>query len=528
MPGMISREFDPVTEPIGIQISRVLSENVDYRLVALLPASNATNQIVYIGLFVPTDDSIIVRNFQFPMPALPASAITSPSSVPAHKDTHVSGGSDAFASTDLLEALVKRVQVQGSGGPFDLDVGIVDDGQVLQRSGSSLIGVTIPTTRTWGNTLFVDPVYGNDGSALRERKDKSFLSLDAAIAAALSGDTILLLPGTYTPSSGITIPAGVTIKGLGGSQSVTIQRLGVGVATTLVTMGENSRLEDVTLKLTSSSHVTLTGIRFPGTTGATAKVRRCVVTVDNSTAGAGSSNVTGVLVQQTGTGGREVNAIRATTISVASTQGGTKRALLVDTSAGNFSVRDTNFVCSAVSLTGTAIAVEVNIASALLTILSAYIEGQTADVSRTAGSLELGAATLKNANTNGKSFTTITSSDSFFWGESGGFPPGTNFMRFGDGDASSTEIALRIFRPMVIQKLSARLGTAPGAGESITFTVRKNIADTALALTIAGTSTVGENSTDAVAFLPGDLLSMKAVRTTLAGPADAIVDVEAY
>jgi len=56
----------------------------------------------------------------------------------AHKDSHKSGGGDAFTSSDLLEAVVKRLRE--SGGPTDLTLGAVADGEVLKRSGSSIIG----------------------------------------------------------------------------------------------------------------------------------------------------------------------------------------------------------------------------------------------------------------------------------------------------------------------------------------------------------------------------------------------------
>lgn len=59
------------------------------------------------------------------------------SDLPSHKDEHKSGGGDAFTSSDLLEAVVKRLQVTG---PVTLTLGAVADGEVLQRSGTSIIG----------------------------------------------------------------------------------------------------------------------------------------------------------------------------------------------------------------------------------------------------------------------------------------------------------------------------------------------------------------------------------------------------
>ena len=48
-----------------------------------------------------------------------------------------------------------------------------------------------------GNMLWVDAVNGNDGTAQRGRMQLPFLTLTAAKAAAQSGDTIVVLPGTY-------------------------------------------------------------------------------------------------------------------------------------------------------------------------------------------------------------------------------------------------------------------------------------------------------------------------------------------
>lgn len=63
------------------------------------------------------------------------------SELPTHKDRHVSGGTDAFASTDLLEAVVKRLRESGSS--TDLTLGAWGDGKVLQRSGTSAVGANV-------------------------------------------------------------------------------------------------------------------------------------------------------------------------------------------------------------------------------------------------------------------------------------------------------------------------------------------------------------------------------------------------
>lgn len=57
----------------------------------------------------------------------------------AHKANHVSGGSDTFAATDLIEALVKRLLESGGAS---LLIGAIADGQYLKRSGTGIIGDT--------------------------------------------------------------------------------------------------------------------------------------------------------------------------------------------------------------------------------------------------------------------------------------------------------------------------------------------------------------------------------------------------
>jgi len=56
----------------------------------------------------------------------------------AHKNTHVSGGSDAFTSTDTVECAVLRIK---EGGGTILLMGAINDGNLLVRSGTNIIGL---------------------------------------------------------------------------------------------------------------------------------------------------------------------------------------------------------------------------------------------------------------------------------------------------------------------------------------------------------------------------------------------------
>ena len=126
--------------------------------------------------------------------------------------------------------------------------------------------------------------------------------------------------------------------------------VGVTTNTTLITMGENCRVEDLTLSLTSTGHYTLVGVLFGGTSSVTAKLRTCVVNVNNSTAStAGTSNVYGVLSNGTGTLGASTfsfNCIKGSTINVYSNGGGNKRGIVINTS-NILTTRDLNVYVAA-------------------------------------------------------------------------------------------------------------------------------------------------------------------------------------
>lgn len=86
----------------------------------------------------------------------------------AHKANHVSGGGDPFAATDVLEAIVKRLQVTG---PVTLLIGAVTDGQYLKRSGTAIVG---------------DTPSGGSGESYVDRGDPS--AVDFSIGSGLTAD----------------------------------------------------------------------------------------------------------------------------------------------------------------------------------------------------------------------------------------------------------------------------------------------------------------------------------------------------
>ena len=209
----------------------------------------------------------------------------------------------------------------------------------------------------------VDSTYGNDSTAAVG--GSPYATIGAAINAVTAGMTVWVHPGIYTLDAGITIPDGVCLRGQN-VQTTTIQMLNVTQDTTLITMGENTRVEDLTLKLPSAEHRTLKGIVFPGTTSVTAKLRTCVLTVDNKNANStGTSDVTGIESGGTGTLNAATfsfNSVKGSTVNVYSNGAGKKRGILIS-NQNQMSTRDTNIYVAAptnTASTGSYVGVETN------------------------------------------------------------------------------------------------------------------------------------------------------------------------
>ena len=392
----------------------------------------------------------------------------------------------------------------------------------------------------FGNVLRVDTVNGNDATA--SVGGSPYKTVEAAVSAATSGKTIWVLPGTYTLTSAITLPDGVALRGMN-VQTVTIQMTGVSANTTLLTMGENCRVEDVTLKLTSSGHYTLKGIVFPGTSTVTSKLRTSVVTVDNSGASSGgTSNVYGIDCTGTGTltsGSFSFNCVKGSTINVYSNGGGDKRGILLS-NACQMSLRDTNvYVAQPTSTasTGSYVGVETNDgATGAIQLRSTTVgtvtptAGQSytaSDILQTTPStisdptylaspgIQLGPGTdLVTKTAGGKGFSTYVYPTTLYYGLKGDLTSGgssnaymwpgtmaTTNNSFPD-PSLTTPAFYRVQQPFILSGMAVFMTTGPGTGNTTTFTVRRtpnggSIAD------VTGYSLVFSNAETSKTFYSG-------------------------
>ena len=92
-----------------------------------------------------------------------------------------------------------------------------------------------------GNVIWVDAVFGDDASGAVDDPLHPFLTVGAALAVALSGDTVEVYPGSYAES--ITVGAGISLVGIGGPERVRIT--GGGGAVPSVEIGGGSYVHSV-------------------------------------------------------------------------------------------------------------------------------------------------------------------------------------------------------------------------------------------------------------------------------------------
>jgi hypothetical protein len=433
------------------------------------------------------------------------------------------------------------------------------NGWVLPQSGG---GITTASPAI-GNVILVDQVNGNDATG--SVNGLPMQTVSAAIAYinsnALTGVTVWIAPGTYTLTAGITIPNTCSLRGFS-TQTTTIQWAASvpGGTATLITMGVQTRVEDLTLLLTSTNATTdLVGIALPGTTSLTSKLRTSTLTVNNSGVPTGATtNVYGIhssgnaaITNSSWT----TNFSRGVTVSVLSNGSGRKRALYCST-ASVISIRDTNLYCApptdALS-TGSYVGVETANNSALVQLRTSTIGGGVdgggaytgSDVLQTApvtggGTTNYGVylcdgTDLINHRSGGAPFSTTSPPSLLEYSLRGNVQNAARYYWQGNqtsGDA--TETFTRAEERLIVYGLFVNLRQAPGIGQSVTVTVRKSTTGvpgsgvaTTMTATISGASTTAQFYGSSVEFDKGAYLSIESTATG-GVPQDLTVQVNIY
>ena len=340
-------------------------------------------------------------------------------------------------------------------------------------------GNTGPNATPLGNTLRVDAVYGNDAVAALDRYNKPFLTLNAALSAAVAGENVLVNAGTYNET--VTIPANVSVTG-SGAQAVILQQLNVASNTTLVTMGSNCRFENFTLNLSSSSNVNLTGAYFPGATPTTAKLRNSIWTVTSTATG--SNTIVGVLADGATTAPTTAfvtaNSIQRSSINVISASTGPSRGIYI-TGANRFPVRD--IIVNARGTGTDIVGVETTDVSGVADLKTSSVFGTTYDIKQTNGSIVLSATDLINHNADAKGFTTVTAAPSTIYGVTKNInsTSATRYLLPGNtdfGNLETTAIGVPAPQACIVFEMNIFASSVLPAGAVVTFNLYRNTVGT--------------------------------------------------
>lgn len=366
-----------------------------------------------------------------------------------------------------------------------------------------------------GNTLTVDGVYGNNTTAAADPSRYPFLTINSALSNVSSGQTVFVRPGTYNEK--ITMPAGVALRGAN-TQTVIVQQLNTTSNTTLLTMGSNCRVEDITFTLTSTSNVNLTGVDWPSGTPLVSKLRTMVLNVRSSATGA--NTIVGMLsAGSSATTYNPSDATRGITVNVDASSSGIVRGLYV-TGSNWFGVRDTNINTNGTS--SNIVGVETTNAGAFASLKTSTVRGgnhltqpDNHDINRTAGNILLGSTDLVNNSANGNSFSITTEGAITHYGTTGNAQSGTTYFLVPGystiNNLPASRFPIPVTQNMIMFSGTFQCGTAVPTGHSVKLSVYKNDAITDLSMTLLAGATLASNVTQSVDFARGDLLDVRMV-----------------
>jgi len=390
-------------------------------------------------------------------------------------------------------------------------------------------GAMGPAADQFGNTIIVDAVYGNDTAAALDPHGTHFLTVNAALNAAASGDSVLVLPGTYTVTP-ITMPANVTLIGIDSSRC-TIQLLNVVANTTMVTMSSNCRIENLTINLTSSADVDLVGVLYPSGTSITAKIRTCVLNV--SSTATGNADVFGIESPgTTATSYSPTDAVRATTINVSSTSNASSDIRGIIVNGDNFfAIRDCNIYVSGTSLD--MVGVETTTSSAVCSLKHSTIYGGIYDINRTAGEILLAFTDLVNNNANGNSFATAVEPCVITYGTFGNIGIATyNLVPsiVAPGSLPASLFSIGLIQNTCIFRGLLEVNPAVPVGGTVTATLFRNGSPTSFVMTLTAGQTVVNNITTNIDYNTPDTYAIRAVvsGSGLTNPSTLVVQIGLY
>jgi hypothetical protein len=359
-----------------------------------------------------------------------------------------------------------------------------------------------------GNVAVVDSIYGNDSTG--SMSGSPYKTIERALSQVGYGQTIYILPGTYTIYNELILPDGISIHGM--SVQTTILEMNTDISATMITMGENCRIEGLTIELNgfgTHDNIVLKGILFNGTTSQTSKLRTSVLTLNNALMTSDlSSTILGIeFAGEVHLSSFSFNSIKGSTIQVFSNGSGIKRGILVS-GKNQVSTRDTNIFVSKpadLSSTGSYVGIETNdtdqsgsiqlrTTTVGVNFPSSADSYSASDILQTtpdtisdptylaSPGIQIGPGTdLVTKSAGGKGFSTYIYPTIIYYGlkgdttekNSGYLWPGTQKS---SGDFPDTDIIkpayFRVQQPLLVSGLSCALNDSPGIGNSVIFSIQ--------------------------------------------------------
>ena len=381
-----------------------------------------------------------------------------------------------------------------------------------------------------GNVLRVDDVYGNDASGAAEPYLRPFKTITAAITKingppVLSGHTIWIFPGTYEGS--VIVPPNSAIRGMN-TQTVAIHKTTGfvnNITNTAVTMGLNSRLEDVIVRLDNTGSLvtgaTMVGVLYPVGTSANAKFRTGVINVINIST---SCQAYGVLSEGDVSGSTIVvssNALRGTTVNTTSNST-TGSASIYVKGQNRFATRDVNIFAMG-SATGYIAGGMVDTSGGFLELRGSTISGVNTgsgpgvDLSgNNVGQFYLGTSDLVNNHVDCSGFDVSIFPAYLQFNVIGnlvanttyGLLPGTAII----SELTATRFKFRLINSSIIFSTTARFSGSMGGGVIVTLNIYKND-DIVLSVVLNSANTSVIKKDVAVSYLVTDDISASLVTT---------------
>ena len=165
-----------------------------------------------------------------------------------------------------------------------------NDGVVIPVDLSSLSGGTGGSGNiNTGNVLWVDSIFGDDATALTNRQDKPYLTIEQSLSDSTNGDTVIVRPGEYDEEE-LNVPQGVSLVSEGGWEVTIIGKSPATASRDIVELNENSFIDGFSINVPEGS---LSGIISSNSSGTS--------TANNITFygnGGAGSNGTGTYIKQ--------------------------------------------------------------------------------------------------------------------------------------------------------------------------------------------------------------------------------------